>query len=1005
MGTNVLNGYRSFNYNFTLAALKRSQVNSPGTFDPNNPTLVIATTKGKSRQAISTPVSSAKVKSTQAQEGDVTANGNSIPNASNQFASNNTSNASAIEKQNRQAPGQYTADQVSEFNKSSAGRYDMFIDNVDIRSLFKFDDNKTVSTPFEMHFDIFEPYSMNGFIEALQISALAAGYTDYISCPYVLVIDFIGYPDNGSTPDPEIIPSSTRIFRIKIAGLEVSVTSEGTVYKVTAIPYEDKAFSEPIANTKIKVSAEGTTVGEILTDIINKLNKQVQDDAISVGLDGKLTDSFEILFPEYDLHSGKVIGNANKISKAYFEKPGITSANVPMDDIDEMVNGNGYGSKPISNKIPVKNSTQSTALQKHTVQFDSGIPLPQIISAVIRDSSYMGDVVKAFHANGDPKKVVDENQMIDYFIIIPQILDKPGPINAETNSPYRQYMYVVQPYKLIYNTAVPGLGRQILDDKNLKKNCLRNYNYFYTGLNTDIIDFKINFNTLFFEELPRALGNSKELPSSSSAGPNNSTDTKKNQVTPILGGNSNEATPPQHSTANATGNNPGNNINASPTGAESWRQVVKVMHDGINNSVGLIMGDLSILGDPYYLTAGGSGNYAIKNNKFGSETGIGEAARSAGQVLISLDFKNPIDINEATGYMQFDNNVIPYSGVYRINEVRSEFKGGMFKQTLSILRQPGQPQTSNQTPSACNEQFSAKPKAGAQVLADTAPESKPSAASTNDGSPSSTNKTIDLNLVGMIKNPDLSSNYRASINGLNLQSNLGLASSVNAASSLLNAPANALAAYSVNANYGLASALTPKALTNAAEVGSNALSSVGAKVNGALNGVSAIDKAFNVETNKLSGLSGVLTSKISNSLPNLYSIVPNIQSVSNQMNVGNLTKDQMQNLPALNPTYSFNNVSWINGNPVTKSSALSSSPNSLGNLTQLPQVDQTANAGTLNSGLGLLPTNTAPSREGVQLAINNNLGVNSSPIDYSVVSNYGSKTDNNLSPLLSAINK
>jgi hypothetical protein len=123
------------------------------------------------------------------------------------------------------------------------------------------------------------------------------------------------------------------------------------------------------------------------------------------------------------------------------------------------------------------------------------------------------------------------------------------------------------------------------------------------------------------------------------------------------------------------------------------------------------------------------------------------------------------------------------------------------------------------------------------------------------------------------------------------------------------------------------------------------------------------------------------------------------------MNVGNLTKDQMQNLPALNPTYSFNNVSWINGNPVTKSSALSSSPNSLGNLTQLPQVDQTANAGTLNSGLGLLPTNTAPSREGVQLAINNNLGVNSSPIDYSVVSNYGSKTDNNLSPLLSAINK
>jgi hypothetical protein len=61
-------------------------------------------------------------------------------------------------------------------------------------------------------------------------------------------------------------------------------------------------------------------------------------------------------------------------------------------------------------------------------------------------------------------------------------------------------MYVVTPYKVHY-TKIPTYGAEQIDDKKLRKLSLRQYNYIYTGDNVDIITFKLNFNTLFFEAI------------------------------------------------------------------------------------------------------------------------------------------------------------------------------------------------------------------------------------------------------------------------------------------------------------------------------------------------------------------------------------------------------------------------------------------------------------------------------------------------------------------------
>jgi hypothetical protein len=69
-------------------------------------------------------------------------------------------------------------------------------------------------------------------------------------------------------------------------------------------------------------------------------------------------------------------------------------------------------------------------------------------------------------------------------------------------------------------------------------------------------------------------------------------------------------------------------------------------------------------------------------------------------VLITINFRNPIDIkplNEG-GRAYFQSTKVPFSGIYQVTQVASTFRGGNFKQTLSIIRIPGQIFTNDISP-------------------------------------------------------------------------------------------------------------------------------------------------------------------------------------------------------------------------------------------------------------------------------------------------------------------
>lgn len=630
--TNVLNKYRSYTYNFTLASLTSLDVNDPQRYRSSADYYVIAKSGGKGVNLIK--------------------GGNSPEDKS----------------------------LIKSFNTQSPGRFDFFIDNVEIENLVAPSIEAGFSMPTSIRFDIIEPYSINGFIEAIHVSAVAAGYPTYTNASFLLKVEFTGYPDNKELPDPtNNIPKSSRYIPFIFTGIEVEVTERGTKYRCAGVPYEQKGFGHPNV-LRVPTGMSGSTVESILQDLMKNLNEQVKNEDISSKKNPKNFDSYKIVFPSYVSSQGWTGTLGNNIGYSKVSELLRTNSVYKFRDPGNSDTNAGNYKAPNDTNQTVSYDWTHIDPKDPQVQFSEGAAIHDIISSVIRDSEYVREKLKNIKSS-------IKDGFMDYFMIRMEVKNLPD-FDHSANKPYQEFTYVVTPYKIHY-TRIPDYGSLKLDAKQLTTYAQRAYNYFYTGQNVDILNFKLNFNTLFFEAIPTALGNNDAVLSADSAAPSNTADLKTS-------GNGNN--PPD-----ANGRSSVKPV-AQPIvpygGAgqlpnyDPYAIMARNMHQAlINSKASMITGEIDIIGDPFYLVTGGIGNYVpapSTNNP--RVTADGEADHNYGEVLIQIAFNNPIDIGtfEQGGLMQFDNSRAKFSGVYRVIKVQNTFHDGMFKQRLDIIRIPGQ---------------------------------------------------------------------------------------------------------------------------------------------------------------------------------------------------------------------------------------------------------------------------------------------------------------------------
>jgi len=914
---NPLNSYRSYTYIFTIASLSKTALTDPLSYRENQDYFVIAKSGGKGSRGIRAPDDAEKEKL------------------------------------------------VTDFNKNSPGRFDFYINNVHIETVMGQNAKTSLSVATNITFDIVEPYSMSGFIEALQVSAVAAGHTQYSNCPYLLKMEFVGYPDDLYLPETaEVVPHSTRYFVFGFTGLDITVSEEGAKYQCKAVPYNEKGFGNPSV-MKNGVQITGNTVGEVLANFEKALNEAAQSDAKATrkSTDSTKCDEYRIITPMVDA-TGIV---ADSVNTVLADCKGI-----------ELLKDNAVYKFP----EPDVQNTASNFVKydptKSVIMFAERANVHECIVSIVRDSDYVKNLLKDFVNKVDP-----DTGMVDYFMVHLEMEEKGVTDDTETHKPFYIYRYLVIPYKMHYS-RIPNTTLETVDTSKLVTVVNRQYDYIYSGKNIDIKKFDLKFNTLFFQAIPPALGNKKEIPASVSGSSNEliaspalyskpSEEVEKSKL-----GVSQVKVAPDFSQIIV------NDVqNAGQMSSDPYAALAKNLHQAVLNNVDQCTADIEIIGDPYYLVTGSMGNYKPKINADGS-AGDGEAPYTTRDVMIIVTFRTPSDIDKETGLMIFDQVTAPYSGVFRVISVMSDFKDGEFTQKLSLVRLPAQLVDTTIAPKAkVAAPFESTPLA-IDAPTPRTPEPKNTIRAAGDSLLASI--TSGLPVAGLPGN--LSQLVPSSIGGLadnisSLAGNLSnsISSAVSAASNAVGSAAAGMVTWGATAASAgvpnitgetLASTTLASGLGSAADIGTSAmsaasrlgsgagdlLSGVGSKVAGLTSGNASIAGSLGIDTSSLSGLSADLQSKAAESIAAAIKTIPDGVNVNQAVGAGlilnNIPKSALANIPVTQPIA----IAPIAETNLSDIKAILDRGGSLANLpgaSSIPGVSSLLSSAniTLPSGLGL----------------------------------------------------
>jgi hypothetical protein len=301
---NILNSYRSLTYSFTLAALDVDAINNHS-YEASPLKNIILKSGGKGESTL-TPVGN--VATPVASELSLAKNVDTTNFDRNDFRSRKIAQDTVRKK--------WDANKIIEgFNKFSAGRFDMFIDNVEIDGLMNFNNVSGTTLGTNIQFTVTEPHSISGFIEALQAASLAAGYLNYVNAVFLLKIDFWGYPDNVDVVNskPELINDAGRYFPFIFTEVGVEISQEGAKYNCKGTFYGDRSLGKS-NEIKQNISMSGKKVKDILENLFKNINDQIVDNDKQSKTDN-FHDEYEIKFPQ-TTPSGKF--DFNKVNKIGF---------------------------------------------------------------------------------------------------------------------------------------------------------------------------------------------------------------------------------------------------------------------------------------------------------------------------------------------------------------------------------------------------------------------------------------------------------------------------------------------------------------------------------------------------------------------------------------------------------------------------------------------------------------------------------------------------------------
>lgn len=571
--------------------------------------------------------------------------------------------------------GRYDGNRVS----TSHGKPEYFVENFKQTNVIAPNSKIGNTYSIKIEFEVFEPYSMGVFLQSLALTAFSKGYKNHLECPFVIKLDFVGWDDSGNLlPPPD--NCAPRYFVIKLTNCEFTVSEAGSKYFVEAIPYNHFSYNDSVTLLKNDITfivndPDGTKdVKDALVDnkesLVNVLNTIETNQKDTERTGGTQLITYKIEFP---IPNGGPDPDGNEISKAKFKYDVKDGGALVFPKADKVWDGGGNYIDLKKEKFPQD--------EKRKVHYAQGQNIISIITEVINASEWT------------KKQVVDtiesDSGFITYYKIDVQVtLDS---FNTTLQEWEKTVTFKVRPYKvhseIFGNTASNPVGYDTIKNKIVKE-----YHYLYTGKNVDVIDFDIKVNYLYYRGY--TVQSDTKTTNVSNPGQQGAAKHKamiykvKTGSAPGTARASDAGLPsPNGGTDPSTYKNQNNGLGINTPENQIAQHFHRTFVDGA--SADMVNLELKILGDPYWLSDSGPGNYTVTIAGPDQETKDGTMNYESVDIFTWVEFRVPDDVDPESGNYKF-STTSGFSGIYRITQVENEFSEGLFTQTLTGVRMIGQ---------------------------------------------------------------------------------------------------------------------------------------------------------------------------------------------------------------------------------------------------------------------------------------------------------------------------
>ena len=594
-------------------------------------------------------------------------------------------------------------------NRHPAFRDDFYFDSLSMKTVIGMNKNTRGTNAIDLSFSIIEPYGLTFLDRLLDVAndpRIGAGQ-NYVAQPYLLEIKFFGSDALGemSTPIPEI----TKHIPIRLLGVKIKVGAKGSEYQVSAVPWSHSAFSQNNVSTPANFEIKATTVGDFFDTIgsediaskiaekksqreemeLAKLDLADADSSARTQINNKIQKLQASVNAPYLAESYAGAWNAwqqkvaddkhvNFANKLKFNITSDTIASSPIVDPTKMpYNRSNFSiadakTAQQSQNTAVSKATPTTGFDTNKMLFNitSGTSVIDVINLVMRNSDFIKrQVLDPLSDKVDFKEGVD----VQLYKIIPTI--KLLEFDPYRNDYAKETTFHILPYSY-KNTKEPNLPKSKITG------AVKEYNYIYSGKNIDIIELAIDFDSAYYtakivnrdniETTSAAIGAADEL----SVG----TDRSKKPA------GAGTITPNIHDPQSV-------DQSVAATGADTAKSslVATTMKSLYSSSRGDMLNiRMKIIGDPHFIKQDdlfinpGDPSYDIKQQMVNS----GSLNLDGGDVYVRLNFKTPVDMDDATGLPRYNTRYANggFTGFYKVIQVENEFRGGQFVQTLNLVR-------------------------------------------------------------------------------------------------------------------------------------------------------------------------------------------------------------------------------------------------------------------------------------------------------------------------------